>query len=65
MQVVVNGIKQPLIPVLFQNLENNMEKFTGSTDAIETSQKMRVSKANAHDIYSNTLQQANCASWYL
>ena len=65
MQEVVNGIKQPVIHALFQNMENTMEKFIGSNDAIEISQKVGVSKDNAYDICINTLQQANCTSWYL
>ena len=40
MQVVVNGIKQPVIHALFQTMENNIEKFMGSNDAIEISQNV-------------------------
>ena len=39
MQVVVNGVKQPVVHALFQNMENNMEKFMDSNDAVEISQK--------------------------
>ena len=59
------GIKQPVIHAVFQNIENNMEKFMGSNDAIEISQKVGVSRGNAYDICIATPQQANCTSWYL
>ena len=51
MHVIVNEIKHPVIHALFQNMENNMEKFMGSNDAIEISQNVGVSKDNAYDTF--------------